>query len=226
MSEERKFPLPTAEQEDHEEALGLIWKLGEKGLRARADVEASISAVARPGVLSELERTGLVRTEGEIVTLAEEGERRARSVIRRNRLAERLLSDVLDLPREAVEASACRMEHVLSPGVSDAICTLLGHPRFCPHGLPIPRGRCCESSLEHVESLLQPLDRLAEGERGRVAYLMFPESPETQRLLTMGVVPGARLKVEQRSPAFVVKVGESTIAMEHSVAEGIFVRTV
>jgi putative ABC transport system ATP-binding protein len=92
----------------------------------------------------------LIRTMAEIglVTAAEQftpaGEARARDVIRRHRLAERLFMDVLNIHDEAeIEASACKFEHILSPEVTDRICTLLGHPDGCPHGSPIPHGECC-----------------------------------------------------------------------------------
>ncbi|HWE49458.1 MAG TPA: ATP-binding cassette domain-containing protein [Bryobacteraceae bacterium] len=72
------------------------------------------------------------------------GEARARSVIRRHRLAERLFVDVLSIRDEhEVEESACKFEHILSPEVTDRMCTLLGHPKECPHGSPIPPGDCC-----------------------------------------------------------------------------------
>jgi len=73
------------------------------------------------------------------------GETRARNVIRRHRLAERLFMDVLSIRDEQeIESSACKFEHILSPDVTDRICTLLGHPGACPHGSPIPVGVCCE----------------------------------------------------------------------------------
>jgi ABC-type glutathione transport system ATPase component len=75
------------------------------------------------------------------------GEERARSVIRRHRLAERLFVDVLSIRDEhEVEESACKFEHILSPEVTDKMCTLLGHPKACPHGSPIPPGDCCRES--------------------------------------------------------------------------------
>jgi DtxR family Mn-dependent transcriptional regulator len=69
---------------------------------------------------------------------------RARIVIRRHRLAERLFIDVLSIRDEhEVEESACKFEHILSPEVTDSMCALLGHPTECPHGSPIPPGECC-----------------------------------------------------------------------------------
>ncbi len=77
------------------------------------------------------------------VRFSPEGERRARQLVRSHRLAERLVQDVLG---QAAEPSACEFEHLLGTEVVDAICTLLGHPRECPHGYPIPPGECCERS--------------------------------------------------------------------------------
>ncbi len=72
-----------------------------------------------------------------------EGERRARQLVRSHRLAERLTQDVLG---QSAEPSACEFEHLLGTEVVDAICTLLGHPRECPHGYPIPTGEPAASA--------------------------------------------------------------------------------
>lgn len=164
------------------------------------------------------------REDGEAVAFSAEEEKQAADVVRRLRLAERLMTDVLGMAAAQVEEDACRMEHVLSAGTADAICTLLGHPRFCPHGSAVPRGACCAAARDKAEAILKPLDKLAQGDTGRVAYLVSPDSPDAQRLLSMGLVPGARLSLQQKSPAFVVTAGESTVAMEPAVAECIIVR--
>ncbi|MFH2202776.1 MAG: metal-dependent transcriptional regulator [Elusimicrobiota bacterium] len=224
MSKFKKFALPTPVQEEHEEALSLIWLHREKGSDSLERIRESLDQSIREGMLDRLVSEGLVRLDADKVLLTDKGDREAAGIIRRSRLAERILTDVLTLSEDQMEASACRLEHILSDGLADAICTLLGHPEACPHGKSIPHGRCCEEAREEVGAVLQPLERMAEGECGRVAYLTFPDKPDTQRLLSMGVVPGAELRVEQCSPAFVVAVGENTVAMEASVARGVFVR--
>ena len=81
-----------------------------------------------------------------VVTLTPRGRRRAGSIIRRHRLAERLFTDSLALDSESeIEQQACKFEHILSPEATDKICTFLGHPRTCPHGAAIPPGPCCEA---------------------------------------------------------------------------------
>jgi putative ABC transport system ATP-binding protein len=79
-----------------------------------------------------------------VVSLTQRGRRRAQDVIRRHRLAECLFANALHVENpEIVAQEACKFEHVLSPEVTDRICTFLGHPETCPHGSEIPRGPCC-----------------------------------------------------------------------------------
>ncbi|HVO64491.1 MAG TPA: ATP-binding cassette domain-containing protein [Terriglobales bacterium] len=97
-----------------------------------------------------------------IVELTERGRKKAADIIRRHRLAERLFTDSLALDSETeIEQQACKFEHILSPEVTDKICTFLGHPRTCPHGAPIPRGACCEQDSQHVKGVSDFETRLA-----------------------------------------------------------------
>ncbi|MFQ5870954.1 MAG: metal-dependent transcriptional regulator [Candidatus Geothermarchaeales archaeon] len=163
-------------------------------------------------------------TEGEAVRLTAEGLERARNVVRRHRLAERLLVDLLDVGREDVEGPACRFEHVLNQGVDDRICTLLGHPPTCPHGKLIPRGRCCEEGRASVNRLVTPLTDMRAGQRGSIAYLRTSEKRRLRKLLAMGVLPGQEVEVIQRFPAFVFDVGRTQIAVDSEIASDIYVR--
>jgi len=95
-------------------------------------------------LIATLAHIGLVTVADGQEQFTPAGETRARNVIRRHRLAERLFMDVLSIRDEQeIESSACKFEHILSPDVTDRICTLLGHPAACPHGSPIPTGPCC-----------------------------------------------------------------------------------
>jgi putative ABC transport system ATP-binding protein len=81
-----------------------------------------------------------------IVGFTERGRQRAADIIRRHRLAERLFMETLHMQDERqIEQQACKFEHILSPEATEKICTLLGHPKTCPHGSPIPPGACCGS---------------------------------------------------------------------------------
>jgi putative ABC transport system ATP-binding protein len=87
------------------------------------------------------------------VKLTERGRRKAASIIRRHRLAERLFTDSLAMDSESeIEQQACKFEHILSPEATDKICAFLGHPRTCPHGAPIPPGPCCEGAPDHSQT--------------------------------------------------------------------------
>jgi putative ABC transport system ATP-binding protein len=78
------------------------------------------------------------------VHLTESGSRRARDVVRRHRLAERLFTDTFAIEDAEAQAQACRFEHIITPELDQRICSFLGHPKTCPHGNPIPPGSCCE----------------------------------------------------------------------------------
>jgi putative ABC transport system ATP-binding protein len=78
------------------------------------------------------------------VHLTEAGSRRARDVVRRHRLAERLFTDTFAIDDVEAHQQACRFEHIITPELDQRICSFLGHPKTCPHGNPIPPGACCE----------------------------------------------------------------------------------
>ena len=79
-----------------------------------------------------------------MIDFTAQGELRAANVIRRHRLAEKLFTEALHIENESViEEQACKFEHILSFEATDKICEFLGHPKFCPHGSPIPPGCCC-----------------------------------------------------------------------------------
>jgi putative ABC transport system ATP-binding protein len=79
------------------------------------------------------------------VHLTESGSRRARDVVRRHRLAERLFTDTFAIEDAEAQVQACRFEHIITPELDQRICSFLGHPKTCPHGNPIPPGICCEA---------------------------------------------------------------------------------
>jgi hypothetical protein len=84
-------------------------------------------------------------TGGE-VHLTETGSRRARDVIRRHRLAERLFTDTFAIEDAEAHVQACRFEHIITPELDQRICSFLGHPKTCPHGNAIPPGECCSTN--------------------------------------------------------------------------------
>jgi putative ABC transport system ATP-binding protein len=132
------------ENQDFDEILEQLWMAGEEGGHEESN---HFSDAQQRRLVATMTRIGLLRSgaDGADVEFTPEGHARARSVIRRHRLAERLFVDTLALrDNDSIESNACTFEHILSAEVTDRICTFLGHPRTCPHGSPIPPGQCCE----------------------------------------------------------------------------------
>jgi DtxR family Mn-dependent transcriptional regulator len=206
-----------------EEALEGLWSARELGQERLADVQKHAKIALGPELVAELTGRGLVRAEGDRLLLTPDGDAAARQVIRRHRLAERLLHDILNMSVEATEESACEFEHMLADQVTESICTLLGHPRECPHGSPIPEGRCCLEARRSVESLVVPLTRLAAGEEGRVAYLSSASPARLHKLMAFGIAPGMKVRVHQHYPTMVVQCEHTQLAMEEEIARDIHV---
>lgn len=226
MTTQKKYPIPTAEQEDIEEALGVIWHRFEDGVFDKKTILPILEEGVSKDIFAHLVDRQFVREEGEKILLTPEGEKLARDVTRRHRLAERLLSDVLALSSQAIDPNACKLEHIISPEVEESICALLGHPQQCPHGSRIPKGDCCEKAAEMIEPIIVSLDKLEAGAKGKIAYLSLQNHPDLHKLLALGLIPGTFFNLHQTFPTYVIEVGETTLALEKEIAEKIFVRRV
>ncbi len=156
--------------------------------------------------------------------LTDSGMDLGRNVIRSHRLAECLLHDVLrSTTDDQMEQDACRFEHVLLNGLDDKICSLLGHPKRCPHGKIIPEGKCCQRAREDTIREVRPLCDGAPGDEGSVAYLTTRDSREVQKMMAMGILPGARIQLIRRFPSYVFQVGYSQFTVDRPLAEAIYV---
>ncbi len=209
-----------------EDALEIIYRLKQDAEGKPLDEGAVREELARHldgDPLAELREQGYVRLRDGIVELTPEGEKLGRTTLRLHRLAERLLVDVLSFDVGDAEPPACEFEHVISPEVEESICTVLGHPRECPHGLPIPEGECCRAERRVAEKVIGPLAELEPGQRARVVYILTKNHPRLHKLMAFGVVPGTEIRLHAKYPSFVVEVGETTIALDEDVAEDIFV---
>jgi DtxR family Mn-dependent transcriptional regulator len=207
-----------------EEALSVIWEEREKKITGRPSVGNSILEKVKEAMLGDLEKDGYVAQGGDSVKLTPVGEAKAKDIIRRQRLAERLLIDVLELGRREMDTSACAIEHILSKEVEESICTLLGHPKECPHGHPIPSGECCAKAKGLLESIVVPLSKLSPGETGKVVYILTAKHPQIHKLMSFGIVPGVSITVHQIFPSYVIKVEETQVALEKEIADEIHVK--
>ena len=135
--------FPTSEEELIDNLLKAVWHVQED----------TGHDVLKPDDLPEFARNratfllmaqeGLVQLESGELTFAPPGEARARHVLRRHRISERLLCETFGIDKDVVDDHAAKIEHSLSLDVTEKICTFLHHPQTCPHGSPIPRGECC-----------------------------------------------------------------------------------
>jgi DtxR family Mn-dependent transcriptional regulator len=208
-----------------EEILESLWVLREEGLDTRERLLAYSNLEEPAPVIEALIRAGLLAAVGERIVFTPEGEREGAMVTRRHRLAERLLADVLRLEDDRLlESTACDWEHVLNPDVTESICTLLGHPPACPHGRPIPPGECCRRPERAASPVIVRLADLSPGREATVTFVASSSRRRMERLLSLGIAPGTKLRLVQRRPAHVIAVGETTLAIDREIASEIFVR--
>jgi len=214
-----------------EELLETIFTEREQGSDEAQAIVAQAWVGHAPGKciedIQELAALGLVRFgDGVHVELTAEGERKAATVVRRHRLAERLLRDLLELGEGEAESQACEFEHILSLEATDSVCTLLGHPPTCPHGKAIPPGECCASFHKMVRPLVTGLAALPIGARARIVFVAARHHDRMDRLASFGIVPSTEIRLRQKAPSFVIELGETMIALDSEIAGEIYVKQV
>ncbi|MBP2680394.1 MAG: hypothetical protein H6Q78_257 [Candidatus Krumholzibacteriota bacterium] len=210
-----------------DEVLSVIYERWERGERISPEELLRIrhgEHVFTPELLRSAVGGGFLVEQNGCLDLSPRGRREAESVIRCARLAERLLVDILRVRDDLVEPSACRLEHSLSEEIADSICTLLGHPKTCPHGHAIPPGECCRKATTEILPIIRPLSSLRPGDEGAVVYVGSRFHDRLTRLASLGLTPGESVLVKQVRPSFVVAYGEIELALERDVADEIYVR--
>jgi putative ABC transport system ATP-binding protein len=143
---------PTEDQIRFDHLLEQVWICGEEGKPAQTTtlhVEGPAGQLpllpqeSASRMLTRMSDLRLVELSNGDVQLTPAGSQRARDVVRRHRLAERLFKDTFAIDDSEAHTQACKFEHIISPELDQRICTFLGHPKTCPHGNPIPAGPCC-----------------------------------------------------------------------------------
>jgi DtxR family Mn-dependent transcriptional regulator len=214
--------LPEIEKED--ELFEVIWTLREEGKLTVDQIVQNCSLTGCEAILQDLAKQGWLDIRGQTVELLPKGEKRARELVRRHRLSLRMFYDLFSL--DGAEAEACKFEHILSPEVTDSVCTLLGHPPNSPDGKPIPRGECCAMFRQEMKPLVAPLADLVPGEQAKIVFITPGSHSRLDRLSAMGVVPGSVVKLHQKRPSYVIQLGETMIAVDKEITKEIFVRKV
>jgi DtxR family Mn-dependent transcriptional regulator len=184
----------------------------------------SMGLAEREEAVSELLKGGYIELSKGEISLKDKGREEGEKIIRRHRLAERLLADVLDMKKGTLHEIGCKFEHLILKEVEENVCTLLGHPKSCPHGKPIPPGRCCEKSAREVARVVTPLKDMEAKDRGTIAYLAINDKERLHKLIAMGLLPGLQIRMIQKFPSYVFQIGQSQFAIDKEMAEGIYVR--
>ena len=217
--------------------LKTVYELTEEGitpLRARIAERLGHSGPTVSQTVARMERDGLVVVTGDRhLELTEAGHAKAVRVMRKHRLAERLLTDVVGLEWPYVHEEACRWEHVMSERVEKRLAALLDHPHFDPYGNPIPglselgEEQTRVGFLDGVEPLVGADGAVAGAAVvARIAEPLQVDIELLTRLADAGVVPGADVTVERGAGLVTVGVpgAEVVLDLPDEVARHVFVR--
>jgi len=219
--------------------LRTIYELVEEGivpLRARIAERLHQSGPTVSQTVARMERDGLVTVEGDRhLEFTDQGSRLATRVMRKHRLAELLLVDVIGLEWEDVHAEACRWEHVMSETVERRLIQILDHPTLSPYGNPIPgldelgEGGAEESFLAGVVALDGVADAIDDGQDRRVVVARIAEPIQTDEqvmsaLRRVGALPGKVVSVTRGSDGVVMASAGESAEIDHESASHLFVR--
>ena len=236
--------------------LRTIYELEEEGvvpLRARIAERLGQSGPTVSQTVARMERDGLLQVaEDRHLELSPEGRRHATSVMRKHRLAERLLDDVIGLDWDQLHIEACRWEHVMSDEVERRIVSLLKPPMTCPHGNPIPgldelaaaadglpgpdlasggglpAGPGGPFAARVVLSNHTMLSALLVGTDAtvtveRISEQIQPDDELMRRLHTIGVLPGRTVTIRANPHGVELGDGADATVLDHFTAEHVFV---
>jgi len=215
--------------------LRTIFELVEEGitpLRARIAERLHQSGPTVSQTVARMERDGLLTVEGDRhLQLTGEGMRLATRVMRKHRLAERLLTDVIGLDWELVHEEACRWEHVMSETVEKRLLELLDHPTVSPYGNPIPGldelgdDVVGESFMEGVEALSTVADDTDQRVLiGRISEEMQKDEPLMSALRRVGALPGKTVTAAATAEGVLIGSAGETAEILFESADHIFVR--
>lgn len=207
---------------ERDEHLEQLYYMKEEGSDSIEALVTAMNGNYDSAIIDELSSEDMVELteDGDKIALSVKGEEYATQLIRAHRLAERLLYDVLG---GDFESGACEFEHTVTPELVDSICTLLGHPRSCPHGSSIPQGECCKISSRTAHRSVVPLTELEVGQSARVAYINCKSDQQLHKIDGLRIRPGVTVTLHQRYPAYVIECEESNIAMDEKIVSNICV---
>jgi len=207
-----------------EEYLETIFALEEEGIpviQARLAERLGKAAPSVSEMLDRLEADDLIVRSARQITMTDKGAILAASVVRKHRLAERLLVDIIGLDWDKAHVEAGRWEHVISDDVEAHLVVLLGNPTTCPHGNPIP-------GVEPVGPEQRRLADAQPGDRIRLERITESVEHDTASLTYLGdhgLTPGTTALIQARAPdgTLTLVVGDATIALGPAMTQRMFV---
>ena len=214
------------DKERIDEALELLWVLDEEGHNELNRFSLSSDDPDTGLIVETLVKEDLAIISGNRILLSEKGRKAAKGLIRRQRLAERLFSEVFEMSDDSVLADACKMEHILSEELTESVCTFLGHPPTCPHGKLIPRGECCKKLKIEVTPVVTRLPEFEVGAEGKITFIVPSDPSRISKLNSLGISAGSVIKLIQKKPSCVLKIDETTVAIDPEIAKEIFIKKI
>ena len=218
--------------------LRTVYELEEEGvtpLRARIAERLRQSGPTVSQTVARMERDGLLTVQGDRhLQLTPEGRKQATSVMRKHRLAECLLIDVIGMEWEEVHIEACRWEHVMSDSVERRIAALLGAPTTCPHGNPIPGldelGTVPIPTKDAAGELITLEQAAARGSEKaivrRISEQIQPDEKVMRELRSAGVQPGRTVQLTPEIAGLMLTTDFGATTVDDMTARHVFVSLV
>jgi len=220
------MPETTTTAEEYLEAIYMLTGEGQSVIGARLAELLRVSAPTVTATLRRMTRDGLVRHgERKQILLTPKGRDKAEALMRRHRLVERWLTDVLRMGWAAADAEAHRLEHALSPEVEALLNKHLGYPSTCPHGNPIP------GNPPPDDATWRPLTECETGARFEIKRVAEPIENAVDVLHYVeerSLVPGNTAVVLDRAPGegpLTIQIGGRAVSVSHYIASNIHVVT-
>ena len=207
-----------------EEYLETIFAFEEEGIpviQARLAERLDKAAPSVSEMLDRLEADGLITRSARRITMTPAGRSLAEGVVRKHRLAERLLVDIIGLDWDKAHVEAGRWEHVISDDVEARLVILLDNPTTCPHGNPIP-GAGSKGASQRALAEARPGDRVR---LVRITESVEHEADSLAYLGDNGLTPGTTALVQSRAPDGTVTLllGDAAIALGPAMTERMFI---
>jgi DtxR family Mn-dependent transcriptional regulator len=210
-------------QEDY---LELIYRLEEKEGVAKTGIiakELRVTLGTVTNTIANLEKKGfLIHRPYAGIKLTEKGRMIALEILRRHRLLERLLMDILKIPWSAIHDIACKLEHIINGDVTEAIEKSLKYPKTCPHGNPVP-----DKNGKILKDTYEPLMNLPVKSKGKVMKIVNEKEDLLKYLAAIGLLPGVEIEVEEKVPfggPILVKVSGEKHALKSEISSLIYVK--